>query len=141
MGARGMYGKFTLYEEAVAVPFVMAGPDVPQGKVSETPISLVDMFPSIIEAVGADPTPEDSDLPGESLWSIAQAPDQDRTVFSEYNCLGSRNGIYMLRDRQYKYIHYTHEAPQLFDLSADPQELNDLSTDPGAPKHATPFSG
>ena len=53
MGARGLFGKFTMYEESAAVPFIMTGPDVPAGKVVNTPISLVDCFPTIVEAVGA----------------------------------------------------------------------------------------
>ena len=84
LGGRGIYGKFTMYEESAAVPFLMAGPDVPAGKVVETPVSLVDSFPTILEAVGAQQTEEDADLPGESLWTIAQEENRDRTVFSEY---------------------------------------------------------
>ena len=37
IGARGIYGKFTMYEEASNIPFIMAGPDVPKGKVVDTP--------------------------------------------------------------------------------------------------------
>lgn len=127
MGAKGLWGKFTMYEEAAAVPFLMAGPDVPQGKVVNTPISLVDCFPTILAAVGAQPAPEDADLPGASLWSIAQAPDRERTIFSEYHAAGTRHGIYMVCDGRYKYIHYLHENPQLFDLVADPTEQQNLA--------------
>jgi choline-sulfatase len=126
MGARGIYGKFTMYEESAAVPFLMAGPDVPVGKVVETPVSLVDSFPTILEAVGAQQTEADADLPGESLWDIAQGEDRDRTVFSEYHAVGVRHGSYMLRNRQYKYVYYVNDPPQLFDTSVDPDECNDL---------------
>ncbi len=132
LGARGLYGKFTHFEEVAAVPMILAGPDVPVGKVVSTPVSLVDLFPTILEAVGARPTEEDRDLPGASLWGIARAPDRDRTVFSEYHAVGSRHAAYMLRDARYKYLHYLNDPPQLFDLSADPQELTDLA---GLPEH------
>jgi choline-sulfatase len=128
LGARGLFGKFTMYEESAAIPFIMAGPDIPQGKVVNTPVSLVDCFPTILEAVGASFTPEDHGLPGQSLWSIAQEPDRERTVFSEYHAVGSRNAVYMLRNAKYKYIYYVDDPPQLFDLEADPDELTDLST-------------
>jgi choline-sulfatase len=108
----------------------MAGPDVPQGKVVNTPISLVDCYPTILETIGVGPTTDEEKLPGESLWTIMQAPDQRRFVLSEYHAAGTRHGIYMLCDGRYKYIHYTHEDPQFFDLETDPQELNDLAQSP-----------
>ena len=40
LGARGGFGKFTMYEESSAIPFIMSGPDVPVGKVVDTPISI-----------------------------------------------------------------------------------------------------
>ena len=134
MGARGLFGKFTMYEESAAVPFIMAGPDVPAGNVVNTPISLVDCLPTILEAVGASLTPEDNDLPGQSLWSIAQEPDTERTVLSEYHALGAKNAVYMLRNSRYKYIHYLNDPTQLFDLESDPDELHNLST---SPEHQT----
>ena len=130
MGAKGLWGKFTMYEEAAAIPFLLAGPDVPQGKVVNTPISLVDCFPTILEAVGAQPSPADTELPGESLWAIAKAPNRERTVFSEYHAAGTRNGIYMVCDGRYKYIHYLHEPAQLFDLVNDPTEEYNLAGNP-----------
>ena len=35
----------------------------------------------------------------------------------------------MLRHDRYKYCHYVHAPPQLFDLAADPEELVDLAGD------------
>jgi choline-sulfatase len=116
-----------MFEESAGIPFITAGPDVPVGKVCKTPVSLVDIFPTAIECVGATMTETDSDLPGDSVWSIANAPDQDRTVFSEYHAVGSRHASYMLRDLTHKFVHYTHEPAQLFDMGSDPDELNDIS--------------
>jgi choline-sulfatase len=125
LGARGLFGKFTLYDEAAAVPLILAGPDVPSGKMVGTPVSLVDCYPTVIEALAAEMPAED--LPGRSLWLIAQESSQDRTVLSEYHALGSQYASYMLRDGQYKYIHYVKQAAQLFDLDSDPDELDNLA--------------
>lgn len=130
-GARGLFGKFTMYEEAAAVPLIMAGPDLPAGAACQTPVSFVDLFPTVLECVGVAAKPEDGDLPGESLWRIAQEADAERTVLSEYHAVGSRNGVFMLRDRRYKYIHYVNQRPQLFDLLEDPEEVEDLAERPG----------
>ena len=128
LGERGHVGKFLMYEETAGIPFIMAGPDVPAGKVSGTPVSLVDLFPTVLETVGVEAQEITKELPGESLWSIATEAERDRTVFSEYHAVGSTNAFYMVRNRQYKYVHYTHEAAQLFDLQSDPNEVTNLAT-------------
>ena len=129
-GSRGIYGKFTMYDDAAALPMIAAGPDIPTGKVSTTPVSLIDTFQTAVECVGASYTDADADLPGDSIFSLAAQPDQNRTVFSEYHAVGSEHAFYMARDRDYKYVHYVNDKPQLFDCHADPDEVNDLSTDP-----------
>ncbi len=127
MGRRGLWGKFTMYEESAGIPLVIAGPGVPAGKTVADPVTLVDCYPSIIEAVGHEFTAEDqADLPGRSLWKIANGEIPVGVAFSEYHSLGSTSGSYMLREKNYKLIYYVNHPPQLFDLAADPQELNDL---------------
>ncbi len=130
MGARGLWGKFTLYDDACGVPLLLAGPDVPAGKVVQTPVSLVDCFPTVLEAVGVEPCPEDAELPGESLWSIANGPERDRIVFSEYHAAGSLHGASMVCDAHAKLIHYHHEPTHLFDLDSDPAEVTNLADSP-----------
>jgi choline-sulfatase len=130
LGDHGLWWKSSMYEGAVSVPMLVAGPGVPQGKVSQTNVSLVDCFPTIVEATGARPTPLDADLPGTSLVRLAQQQDQPLTVFSEYHAIFSPGGMFMVRDARYKYVHYAGHPPQLFDLIADPDEHHDLAGDP-----------
>ncbi|MAS38002.1 MAG: sulfatase [Anaerolineaceae bacterium] len=129
LGGRGIFGKFSMYEESARVPLIIAGPDVPAAKVVRTPVSLVDCHPTILEAVGCPPAEADADLPGQSLWQIAQADDTDRVVLSEYHAVGTEQASFMLRDRRYKYMHHVDKTPQLFDMQADPDELVDLAQD------------
>jgi len=122
IGQRPIWGS-----SRAGIPFIAAGPDVPIGNVCKTPVSLVDTFPTAVECVGASLSVADSDLPGDSIWSIANEADRDRTVFSEYHAVGSRHASYMLRDLTHKYVHYAHEPAQLFDMESDPDELTDLA--------------
>ena len=130
LGARGGFGKFTMYEESSAIPFIMSGPHVPVGKVVDTPISLIDCYPTVLDAVGCPIREEDLERPGASLWEVAGSDDHDRMVFAEYHAAGSQNAFYMLRDRRYKYVYHVDAPAQLFDLVDDPAEVNDLAIDP-----------
>ena len=130
LGKRGFWGKSTLFEESVAVPLIMAGPGIAAGRRVATPVSLVDAAPTILESVGATPAPEDANLPGRSLYAIAEGADADRAVFSEYHAVASPTGAFMIRRGRYKLTHYVGMAPELYDLEADPEERTDLAADP-----------
>ena len=131
LGARGVWGKSNLYEESAAILLIVAGPDVPAGKGCRTPVSLVDGYPAILECLGVPAEPEDSALPGRSLFQTLSRPDEPgRWVFGEYHAGGAKTGAYMLRRGRFKYIHYVGFPPELFDLEADPEELRDLAPGP-----------
>ena len=132
LGTRGLWGKSTMYEESAGVPMISHGPGIRAGSRVQTPVSHVDFFPSVLQAVGAQAlTP--TGLPGASFFDLADAPyDSDRTVFSEYHAAGGVSAAYMLRKGDYKYIHYTGFRPELFDLRADPEEVVNRATDPSA---------
>ena len=125
-GARGLWGKSTLYEESAGVPMIVAGPGVPAGGVVDDPVSHIDCAPAILAAAGVPPI---EPLPGRSLFEIANGAVPDRPVLAEYHAIGSTGGGTMLRIGRYKYCHYVNAPPQLFDLVSDPEELVDLAPD------------
>lgn len=130
VGARGLWGKSTLYQEAVCVPMIMAGPGVAPG-VCETPVDLLDLFPSILQAAGIEPAGLMDGRPGRSLQDTAQsAAEPERLILSEYHAAGSNTAGFMLRKGRWKYHYYVRFSPELFDLQTDPEELHDLASDP-----------
>ena len=126
LGARGLWGKQVLYEEAAKVPMLLAGPDIPVG-VRREPVSHVDVYPTVMECLGAE-------APGASGFSLLQKM-PERTVLSEFHASSSRAGEFMVRHGKWKYVYFVRypDRPELFDLENDPEELNDLGADP---KHA-----
>lgn len=132
-GHHGIMGKANHYEHGLGVPLLMAGPDIPRGKVIDQVSSHVDLFPTIAEAVGAPLQEEDGNLPGESLWPAVVGDSQDRTAFAEYHAMGARNAGFAYRKGRHKLIYHVGMPRQLFDLVADPLEEQDLLL--GSPEH------
>lgn len=130
LGARGLWGKSTMYEEVAGVPLIIKGPDIPQGVKVPTPVNHVDTYPFIMACAGEDRPAMYDGHPGVSLFKLADGAQPDRNVLSEYHGMGSTTGAFMIRHGKFKYVHYVAYRPQLFDLEADPEELRDLASDP-----------
>lgn len=128
LGMRGMWGKSTMFEESAGVPMILRGPNLPKSKKIKTPVSLVDIFPTVVDSLNLSPNSRDIDLPGKSLLKIAEEKDDyERVVLSEYHAAASPVGAFMLRKGKYKYVYFAEGYdPQLFNLEEDPYEQNDL---------------
>jgi choline-sulfatase len=125
VGSRGHWGKSMPYEPSVNIPMIVCGPDVEAGAVSETPVSLLDVGQTALDAVGVPQL----DVPsGESLLQLADDP--DRLMLSQYHAYGAPSAWFLLRRGRFKYVHYVGFEPELFDLHADPDELTNLAADP-----------
>jgi choline-sulfatase len=129
MGQKGMFSKCNFYDESVGIPMIIAGPEVPVGRIVDMPTSLVDCFPTVLDAVGIPLAAEDADLPGRSLFDLAAGARPARYILSEHHSVGFRHSGFMVRWDSFKYVYYVNAAPQLFDLVTDPEELTNLAQD------------
>jgi choline-sulfatase len=127
VGQHGLWSKHSMYEGSVAVPMIMAGPEVPVGHVVDTNVSLVDIFPTILDATHTPLKPEDEDLPGESLLTFVDKDPVERAVFSEYHANYSSHASFMLKAGDLKYIYHVSSPPQVFNVRLDPDEVDDLA--------------
>jgi len=120
------YYKSNMYEPSVRVPLIIAGPGVPKGAVVEDLVSLVDIYPTLMDMAGVTAA---TDLDGHSLMKklTGAADDRPDWVLSEYHDSTLNTGCFMLRRGDYKYIAYVGYQPQLFDLKNDPDEIEDLA--------------
>lgn len=127
-GEKGDWGKHTLWERTSNVPFIWAGPGIARGVSSDVTVSLIDMYPTLIEMCGLT-TPE-HDLEGQSIAATLADPvvAEDRTVYLPYMTPGE----YALINRDWRYIHYD-DGDELYDVKSDPNEWFNLA---GKPEHA-----
>ena len=131
LGARGLWGKSTLYEPSAGVPLIMGGPDISAGYVCREPVTLVDGYPTILDCVGLARTKNEDKLPGTSWFDTLRGQKPKTSALCEYHTTGATTAAYMLRKVRFKYMHYVGMPPQLFDLDVDPGEVYDFGTDPG----------
>ena len=130
VGARGLWGKSNMYEEAAGIPLITAGADVPKGKVCRTPVTLVDAYQTILQGCGYEQREDTATLPGRSWFDIVnETDDPNRIAFSEYHAASSPSGAFMIRKGSYKFIYYVGYEPELFDLENDPEETVNLAGD------------
>jgi len=124
VGARGLWGKSTMYAESAGIPLILAGAGIQAGRVEETPVGQIDVYDTVLDAVGV---PAEASTASARSRSLLRDLPGDRVVLSEYHTVGSRAGVFMLRDAHAKYVHYCDHPPQLFDLDEDPDELDDIA--------------
>lgn len=119
--------KSSFYEPSLRVPLIISGPGLKAGAEVEQPVSLVDIYPTIMDLAEL---PRRRDLDGESLKPAlekGEAAHLRGEVFSEYHGNDSPTGGFMLRDEKWKYIAYPGYQSELFDLQNDPEELENLA--------------
>jgi arylsulfatase A-like enzyme len=136
LGDMGMYDKRFMYEPSLHVPLMIAGPGMKAEAVTESFALNVDFAPTFLDLAG-EKVPED--MQGRSLVPVlkGETPDDWRTsmYYRYYHDPGHHNTRSHLgvRTATQKLIHYwKKDAWEFFDLAKDPNEQNNLYTDPAA---------
>ena len=125
--------KGTVYQGGVNVPFIVSGPGVPRGAVSEALVNSTDLFVTIMEMAGIDPAEtipadvtHDSVSFLETLSDPSAAP-REWVYVDEF--FGGFEGIetadYAMRDKRYKLLRF-NGVEEFYDLLADPYEHENL---------------
>ena len=130
LGNRGLWGKMTMYEDSASIPLIIKGPNFKKNQMCKTPVTLIDLYPTIFDILSLDHVASEANIDGESLRAIANNTyDKNRCVLSEYHGAGSYGGAFMLRMGDYKYIYYVGHQPEVFDIKSDPNEKQNLAND------------
>ncbi|SFR34444.1 choline-sulfatase [Yoonia tamlensis] len=129
LGERGMWFKMSFFDGSARVPLMIASPDMEPGLI-ETPVSTIDVTPTLCDLAGVDMSEVMPWTSGESLVHLGQGGSRDTPVAMEYAAEGSYAPLVSLRYGKWKYNRCALDPDQLFDMNADPHELTNLADMP-----------
>ncbi len=120
-GDHHMWRKSYAYEASAHIPMLLRRPGT-RGATVTRAVELRDLLPTFLEAAGR-PTDERCDGVSLTANSTRQIVDLEHDV-----CYNPSNHWSALTDGKTKYIYHARDGEeQLFDLTQDPYELNDIS--------------
>ncbi len=129
LGERGLWFKMCFYEGSARVPLMIAAPELSPGPIS-TPVSTIDVTPTLCDLAGIALDEVTEWIDGESLLPLAGGETRDAPVAMEYAAEGSYAPLVALRSGRWKYTRCALDPEELFDVEADPNELSNLAGDP-----------
>jgi choline-sulfatase len=128
----------SFFEGSARVPLMIAAPGLTPGRV-ETPVSTVDLCPTLADLAGADMAGVMPWTDGESLLPLARGTPRTAPVAIEYAAEGSIAPMACLRRGDWKYTRCPADPEQLFNLALDPGETQDRAADPAAAETLAAF--
>ncbi len=126
LGEKRHWGKWTGWQRSTRVPLVVVPAKVSRGESFKTggvcrqPVSLLDLYPTLIDMCGLTVRPE---LDGFSLVPQLRDPDaaSTRAVVTTFGA-----GNYTVCTRRWRLIRYADGAEELYDRARDPREWRNL---------------
>jgi choline-sulfatase len=141
--ALGEHGELThgllLYEPTLHVPLLLRAPGLAAGKVVATPVSLVDLAPTLAGLLGQPLVHPAHPLDGRDLSAAllrgAEPPAGELYAETHYPEIFGWSPLTALRRRDLKYIEAPR--PELYDLGRDPGEAANLASQPASRPEST----
>jgi len=141
LGEHSLWQKRSLFEESARVPLLIAAPGCQQGQVCNSPVSHVDLYPTLTELCGVK-TP--SGLQGQSLvpmlrdvtqagrnWALTQVQRGNAGTNADGKQArpDTRYFGYSLRTPRWRYTEWDggSKGRELYDHDNDPRELTNLA--------------
>ncbi len=121
LGDLGKWNKSFPADPSTRVPLVLAGPGIIEGASTEAPVELIDLAATFVDLANGQPI---ADSDARSLLPLL-AGEVDTHRPHTVSAFGSWD---MITDGHWKYVRRQDTRPdELFDLKADPHELNNLA--------------
>lgn len=127
LGEKEHWGKFAGWKESTRVPLIIVpsknrSKEFALNSKCNSPVSLVDLYPTVLELLNLDQTHA---LDGKSLVPLLKDPKAESSGFS-ISTFG--RGNHSINTNNWNYIHYYDGNEELYDLNNDPNEYNNLAS-------------
>jgi arylsulfatase A-like enzyme len=128
LGEKQHWHKSTLWQRATHVPLIFAGPGLQStGQDRNQPVTLLDLYPTMIEMCGLPPKKE---LDGTTLTPLLRNAKAKR----DPAVITYLPGNHAVRTERWRYIRYHDGTEELYDEVADPADFHNLA---GQQKYAS----
>lgn len=142
IGEHGLWQKMSLFEGSARVPLLIVAPGATKGSVVKTPVSQLDVFPTVAELAGVKapknvqgqslvPMLKDASVKGRG-WALTQVSRggglNRASVTPDKGSTGRKFFGYSLRTERWRYTEWDEgeQGRELYDHQTDPQELVNL---------------
>ena len=123
LGEKKHWCKGAIWEQTTHIPFIVRGPEIERGSTCTQPVSLIDVYPSLVDLAGLD-IPDWLD--GTSIKPQLAKPSSPRgAAISSYG-----EGNTSIRTQRWRYIRYEDGSEELYDHQVDPNEWVNLANKP-----------
>jgi arylsulfatase A-like enzyme len=125
LGEKLHWRKFVLWEEATHVPLIIVPPRRARRSLPHVhaPVSLIDIFPTLLEVAGLPPEP------GVEGLSLVPAMEDERVANSRAVLMTWGKGNHSIRSGDWRLSRYADGTLELYDHRIDPYEWTNLAAD------------
>jgi len=130
LGERGLWYKMSWFEWSARVPLVVHYPkEIAPARIKNN-VSTLDLLPTFVDFAKGSTADLVTPIEGKSLLPLLQGESGHDDVIGEYLAEGTFAPVIMIRRGDFKYIHSPDDPDQLFNVSNDPNELDNLAVNP-----------
>ena len=140
LGRKSLWFKMNFFEGSARVPLMISAPGLTPATIA-TPVSTIDLTPTLCDLAGISMAEVMPWTDGESLVPLAKGIERTSPVAMEYAAEGTITPMVCLRQGAWKYIHCPADPDMLFDVANDPDEMVNLAGDPRAAEVLAHFQG
>jgi len=128
LGEKQHWRKHALWETSTRTTLCIAAPGVPEEQVCDRTVSLIDLYPTLLELCGL---PARDGIDGESIVPLLKNPQR---AWNRPALMTFGRGNHAVRTERWRYIHYHDGGEELYDHEKDPDEWRNLA---GSSEHAS----